>query len=160
MTELGRLLFEFMRAHKVLLLGLMIFSIVAFFGTLASVPLLLIHLPADYFSAKRRKKRKTNLHPAIRVLLIIIKNVIGWVVILAGIAMLVLPGQGILTIVAGLMLINFPGKYVLERRLISRPAVIKAVNQLRAKAGKPPLVIDKDGVLQKIGNNRSGTESN
>ncbi|MDZ7316635.1 MAG: PGPGW domain-containing protein [candidate division KSB1 bacterium] len=144
MTELGRFLFEFMRAHKVLLLGLMVFSIVAFFGTLASVPLLLIHLPADYFSAKRRKRRNTKRHPAIRMLLILLKNLIGWVVILAGIAMLVLPGQGILTIIAGLMLINFPGKYGLERRLISRPPVIKAVNELRAKAGKPPLIIESE----------------
>ncbi len=127
--------------HRTFLLATMIFSIIAFFATLASVPFLLIHLPADYFSDKRQRKKAPDSSIK-RLAWLIVKNILGWIVILAGIAMLVLPGQGILTIVAGLMLVNFPGKYRFERRLISRPQVLNGVNRLREKAGKPPLILD------------------
>jgi hypothetical protein len=71
----------------------------------------------------------------------ILKNAFGAVLVLAGIAMLVLPGQGLLAILVGVMLANFPGKYALERRIISRPTVSKAVNRIRKMAGRPPLDI-------------------
>ena len=56
-----------------------------------------------------------------------------------------LPGQGLLTLLIGLMLTDFPGKYRLEKRLIAQPGVLKAVNWLRARAGHPPLEPPIDG---------------
>ena len=53
--------------------------------------------------------------------------------------MLVLPGQGLLTIVTGLILINYPGKYKLEKKLVAMPSVFKALNWIRDKANKPRL---------------------
>jgi len=53
--------------------------------------------------------------------------------------MLVLPGQGLLTIVTGLLLINYPGKYKLEQKLVAIPSVFRALNWIRVKANKPPL---------------------
>ena len=53
--------------------------------------------------------------------------------------MLVVPGQGLLTILIGVMLTDFPGKYALERRLISQPSIFNAINWIRDKAGKEPL---------------------
>jgi len=61
--------------------------------------------------------------------------------ILAGIAMLVLPGQGLLSILIGVTLLNFPGKYALERRIVGRPAVSRTLNRIRARARRPPLEI-------------------
>lgn len=55
--------------------------------------------------------------------------------------MLVLPGQGLFTIFIGLILSNYPGKYKLERKLISIPSILKMVNWLRRKSNKPPLDI-------------------
>ena len=55
--------------------------------------------------------------------------------------MLVLPGQGLFTIFIGLILSNYPGKYKLERKLISIPSIFKMVNWLRDKSKKPPLDI-------------------
>ena len=59
--------------------------------------------------------------------------------VLVGVAMLLLPGQGILTILIGLMLLDFPGKRGLERRLVQQPAVWRAINWMRAKAHQPAL---------------------
>ena len=53
--------------------------------------------------------------------------------------MLALPGQGLLTIFMGLMLMNFPGKRSLELRIIRIPSILKSVNWMRAKADHPPL---------------------
>ena len=62
-------------------------------------------------------------------------------ILLAGIAMLVLPGQGLLTILIGLTLLNFPGKYTAERRLAGRPRIARTLNRIRAAARRPPLAI-------------------
>ncbi|MFO7857997.1 MAG: PGPGW domain-containing protein, partial [Ectothiorhodospiraceae bacterium] len=87
----------------------------------------------------RREERTLLRHPVAGLVLLIVKNALDAVLVLAGIAMLVLPGQGVLTILAGLTLMNFPGKYRVERWLMSRPAVFNAVNWLRRRAGRPPL---------------------
>ena len=55
--------------------------------------------------------------------------------------MLVLPGQGIFTIMIGLMLSNYPGKYAIERKFIAIPSVLKSINWLRKKSEKPPIEI-------------------
>ena len=55
-------------------------------------------------------------------------------------AMLVLPGQGILTIIIGIMFINFPGKYRLERWVVLRGPVLTIINRLRHRAGHAPLI--------------------
>ena len=70
--------------------------------------------------------------------MLVIRNVLGWVFVVAGIAMLVLPGQGLLSIIAGLVLIDFPGKHRLERRLLASHVVRDAMNWLRRRAGRPP----------------------
>lgn len=59
---------------------------------------------------------------------------------LAGLLMLFMPGQGLLTLLVGLTIMNYPGKHALERWLIERPYVMQAVNWLRAKYGQVPLL--------------------
>lgn len=112
-------------------------------GTLVIVPALVIRIPVDYFSHNRRERTEwTDHHPVIRMILLIGKNLLGYVIILMGIAMLVLPGQGMLTIIIGLVLINFPGKYQLERWLVTRKPVLTSINWFRVKAGRAPLLVD------------------
>jgi hypothetical protein len=67
------------------------------------------------------------------------KNLLGALLVLAGLAMLVLPGQGILTILLGLAFLDLPGKRRAELWLVSRPPVLAAVNRLRLRAGREPL---------------------
>lgn len=118
------------------------FSIVSFFGTIIAIPLLVIRIPQDYFSETKRHRWEpwAHEHPAIRWTLLILKNLLGYVFIFLGIAMLLLPGQGVLTILLGMMLINFPGKYRLERWVITRAPVLNTINTLRHRAGRTPLV--------------------
>ena len=74
-----------------------------------------------------------------RLVLTGVKNAIGAVFVIAGLIMLVFPGQGLLTLFVGLMIMNYPGKFALERWLIQRPYVLPAVNRLRERYGHPPL---------------------
>lgn len=118
-------------------------SAIAFFGTLLLVPWILVRLPADYFSRHRKKRVPVKVpHPATRVVMLVGKNLLGGVLLLVGVAMLVLPGQGLLTILIGLLLLDFPGKYRIQRYLVSRGPVVKSINWLRERRGRKPLQLD------------------
>lgn len=139
---------NWVREYQDLLEMLGILSLLLFVVTLVVFPLVIIFLPQDYFVRHHRDPaHQTRQHPAVWLTLTILKNLVGWALILAGIAMLVLPGQGILTLLIGVSLANFPGKYNLERRLVRRPAVARALNRIREKAGKPQLEIPADEEL-------------
>lgn len=118
-----------------------VFSIVSFAATLLLVPVLVIRIPEDYFAENKRHRWEpwAHQHPVIRWSLLAAKNILGYIFIILGIAMLVLPGQGILTILIGIMFINFPGKYRLERWAIMRAPVLNTINKLRQRAGHMPL---------------------
>jgi hypothetical protein len=119
-------------------LGLM--SLITFFGSLLLVPWLVIKLPEDYFiSTGRPVSHLKSRHPFIHYLIIAIKNMTGVLLILAGIAMLVIPGQGLLTILLGLFLMDFSGKYHLERKLIQQKQIRESINWIRLRANKPKI---------------------
>lgn len=122
-----------MHGHEVWLWWMGVLSILMFVATLAVIPMLVACMPADYFLHKSR------IQDGMAVL--VSKNIFGFVLIVLGLVMLVTPGQGILTIVLGLMYMNFPGKLLLERRIVSQPKVLYALNWMRSRAGKPPLEI-------------------
>lgn len=121
---------------------LAVFSIVSFMGTLTLVPVLIIRIPEDYFAETKRHRWEpwAHEHPVIRWSLLITKNILGYIFIILGIAMLVLPGQGILTIFIGIMFINFPGKYRLERWVVMRGPLLNTINKLRHRTGRAPLI--------------------
>lgn len=110
-------------------------------GGLAVVAAIFVRLPANYFELSRPRHSLVEHHPILRWTIRILKNIAGIVIIGAGILMSMpgIPGPGILTIVIGIMVLDFPGKLRLERWAVSRPRVTRAINHLRAKYGKPPL---------------------
>jgi hypothetical protein len=131
---------QWMNSHQTLLWWLGMLSILTFIGSLIAIPYLVSWIPQDYFCRDRGNDHSfRKRHPIIRLIGLVLKNIFGVLFVLAGIAMLVLPGQGILTMLIGLMLMNFPGKLTLERRLIQQPAVFKTINWIRAKRGRPGL---------------------
>lgn len=133
------------REYQVVFQTLGLLSLALFVISLVVFPLVVAYLPADYFvRVQRDPAHRNRSHPVVWAVLAVAKNAVGFVLILAGVAMLVLPGQGILTILIGLALTNFPGKFTLERRLVSRPAVAGALNRLRKMAGKPRLELPSD----------------
>jgi hypothetical protein len=134
---------EFLNAHDGLLLILGAFSLVAFVVTLAIVPWLIARLPVDYFKNEQRSSALAEkLHPALLIPTILLKNCLGLVVLISGIIMLLIPGQGLLTMLIGILLMDFPGKFRFERWLIQRRAVLRSINWLRRRKGKAPLLFD------------------
>ena len=100
-----------------------------------------MRLPADYFDLRVPQHFLADTHPVLRSVAVAGKNVAGFVLLLAGIAMLVLPGQGVLTILVGVSMMDFPGKRELEAKLISERHVFSGVNKVRTRFHKPPFII-------------------
>lgn len=103
------------------------------------IPVLIVRLPADFYSENNHRRRLFQDRPLVRIVFLTAKNLIGSILLVAGIAMLVLPGQGILTVLAALALLDFPGKRALEMRILHRPSVLKTINWLRRRGGREPL---------------------
>lgn len=127
-------------AHTELLAWLFVLSLASLGLVAVLLPVVVVRLPADYF-ARERSTPPTRLGIG-ALLLRLGKNVLGGVFVLAGIAMLFLPGQGLLTMLIGLMLVDFPGKRALERRLIARPAIRGFLERIRRRHGRGPFVLD------------------
>ena len=118
-------------------------SILTFLAFMIVVPLLAVRIPSDYFAhGGFHKKLWADHHLVLRIALLIGKNLLGYVFVVAGIVMLVLPGQGILTILVGIMLLDFRGKYRLVRWIVARPQVLRTLNWLRRRAGRTPLYLE------------------
>jgi hypothetical protein len=133
---------ESIQTHETAIMWMVGMSITTFIATLIVVPWAIVRIPPDYFAHERRlKKQWSGRHPIVRWALLIGKNLLGLVLMAAGFVMLVLPGQGMLTILFGVILVDLPGKYRLERWIVARPPVFRSINWLRQRAGKSPLVI-------------------
>jgi hypothetical protein len=112
---------------------------VSVLAAIVGVPWVVTRLPSDYFSRTQRVSwRNADGEPVFAVVLGLLKNLVGAVLVVLGLVMLVTPGQGLLTLLAGLLLMNFPGKYRLERWLVMRPGVLRALNWLRRRQGHAP----------------------
>jgi hypothetical protein len=107
------------------------------------VGLVLSRLPADYF-VNPDARRPMDRHPVLKVLLILGRNLLGYILIGLGVILSLpgVPGQGLLTILMGVMLIDFPGKHRAERWLLTRRSVLTGVNRFRSRLGRPPLLTE------------------
>ncbi|HHO76920.1 MAG TPA: hypothetical protein ENN05_10900 [Deltaproteobacteria bacterium] len=134
------MLLEWIRFHETLIGYSVGLSLSAFVLTLIIIPFLVVRMPKDYFTYNRGDlKRYHRQHITMRIMLLVLKNVCGYIFILAGLAMLVLPGQGIITILIGITLISFPKKRDFECRIIRIKAVERTINWMRAKAHQGPI---------------------
>ena len=127
--------------HPKVLIALAVVSVFLFFASVIGVPWFVSRVPSDYFSRRERQRMGMRSRPksAVRMLGAIARNVVGYILLVLGVLMLVLPGQGVLAIIVALFLIDFPGKHRFERRIIAYAPVFRALNRLRTRAGRPPL---------------------
>lgn len=118
--------------------------LITFSLSLAETALILVKLPAAYFSASHKVEFFADRAPAVRVLGLIGKNLLGLLHLVIGVLMSLpgVPGQGILTILIGIMLLDIPGTRALEIKIVSRPKVLRTINRIRARLHKPPLELD------------------
>ena len=128
---------------KGVVIGIVLF-LITFSSSLAIVSFIMVKIPADYFKPDNPRAVMPNRHQAIRSLAILARNLLGAFLVLLGIVMSLpgVPGQGLLTILLGIMLLDFPGKRTLEYKLVSKPKVRDAINKLRRKFGKPDLILE------------------
>jgi len=116
-------------------------SIAMFVISLAAMPFIVARIPVNYFTHHgRHRMSQSNHHPVIRLLLAGLKNILGAILLVAGFIMLFTPGQGILSMLFGLMIMNYPGKYRLECWIINKPMIFDTVNRMRARQDREPLL--------------------
>ncbi|HVE42362.1 MAG TPA: hypothetical protein VNM14_20935 [Planctomycetota bacterium] len=97
---------------------------------------MLVRIPPDYF--KSEKKQKSRNRP---LWLKILKNAAGVLLVAVGLVLSLpgVPGQGLLLVLAGIMITDIPGKYKVERKILSKKPIRKVANKLRAWRHRPPL---------------------
>jgi hypothetical protein len=118
-----------------------IFSISSAILSLVLVAVAVIQIPVDYFINPNPPRKWIHRHPIIRWTGLIVKNFLGACLVVVGMILSLpgVPGQGLLTIFVGLMLLDLPKKRQFETWMISRKGVLIAVNRLRARFGHLPL---------------------
>jgi hypothetical protein len=119
------------------------FAVASAVVSIVVIGFILARLPADYF-VNPDARRSIDRHPVLKCVFALVRNLLGYFLIALG-AILSLPGvpgQGVLTILMGVMLVDFPGKHRAERWLLTRRGVLGGINKLRARLGKPPLLTE------------------
>ena len=126
-----------------IIVGASIF-LASFLVNLGIVSLILVKLPADHFSKRRKTKFWAGPRPAIHAAKVIGKNIAGVLLVALGIVLSLpgVPGQGLLTVLLGIMLLDFPGRHRLEQKLLSKPSIVNTINRLRGRFDKPPLQLN------------------
>lgn len=117
-----------------------------FFASLGLVTLVLVKMPRRYFLDASHRRLWIDQHPIVRLGLHLVKNIIGLGLIVAGILLSLpgVPGQGILTILIGIVLLDFPGKWRWERRMVSHPVILRSINRIRNAFGAESLQLTDD----------------
>lgn len=128
--------------NKILLgVGLFLGSLAFSFAAIAIV---MVKIPENYFSSHYQQDFLPGSPWIVRWGAVIAKNIFGFLLVILGIILSLpgVPGQGVLTILLGLIMLDIPGKRPLEARIIKRPTILAAINDLRARYKKPPLLMD------------------
>lgn len=133
----------FLRENTGLLGAIAAGSVVFVIAGAALGPLIIRRLPEDYFTPDVMNRRGQPGHSqpgrGPRALLVrVLRNIAGWLLLLLGLVLLVLPGQGILTIIAALALMDFPMKRRLMQKILQTKQVRSALDWLRTASGKEP----------------------
>jgi len=121
------------------LIGLGVFA-VSFIVSLATVVWVVLKLPADYFRdpPEHNQQGTSASNLPTRIMIALVRNLLGLLLVVAGVILSLpgVPGQGILTIILGLMLMQFPGKRYLEKRFLAQPRVLAILNRIRRRYGR------------------------
>ena len=137
-----------METHFAMLLtGLGVLGMVTFVTSLIALPIIVARLPVDHFIATcgRVLPWRSN-HPVRNTLLAILRNLLGVALVIGGMVMLVLPGQGILTIVIGLLMIDIPKKRAFQAWLLAWKPVNRGISWMRRRAHQPEFVLQSASI--------------
>lgn len=141
---------HWVQANPNFIWGMVWVSILTLIGSIVVAPLFILQMPADYFTSKAPPKpRWSKRHPALRLLLHVMKNLLGGILALAGLLMSLpaVPGQGILTLLIGLSLLDLPRKRAFELKIVRLKGVHQAIDWIRARGNRPPLELPPSGSI-------------
>ena len=136
------LIVNWITQHQSALGWVALFSSLAFSCSLVVMPFVVIHLPHDYFARQEHPDSKSNRYSLTQIFFVIGKNVIGWVLLFAGVLMLFLPGPGLLSMLLGLVFATVPGKKRMIKKILGVAAVRTVIASMREKRNKLPLILD------------------
>ena len=131
-------LFGWLKGHGVLLISV---SVTSFIVSILFCTLVIAYLPADYFLPTGQSSRIKN--PVLRIGLKCLKNLFAMLLVVVGIIQIPLPGQGVLTILIGVIISDIPGKRRMERRIIRSPVILATANSIRSRFKRPLFVLDE-----------------
>ena len=118
-------------------------SVLVFFGSLVIAWLLILRLPEDHLCRPTPTNcRKTPQSPLSYFVRKTVLNSLGFILLMTGIIMLFTPGQGVLFILLGVNLMDLPYKHEMTRRLARRKGILRIINRIRRRSGKPALTTD------------------
>jgi hypothetical protein len=106
---------------------------------------MVVLIPADHFQSRRPEPASWwRAEPVLRWSGLLIKNAVGVVFVALGavMALPLVPGPGLVFILLGVSVLDFPGKRNLERKLLGVPSVIRFLNGVRVRFGRSPLLMD------------------
>lgn len=137
---------DWLRAHPWLVTAGTVGSVAFIVGSLLAVPVVVARIPTDYFARRENPPSAfREHHPVLRVLLLVLKNLLGVLLLAMGLVLILTPGPGVITMLVGAFLIDGPGKRRLELFLLRQRPVRRSLDWLRRRRGKPPLVIWRPG---------------
>tara|TARA_B100000767_G_C19751781_1_gene531146 strand:+ start:1821 stop:2261 length:441 start_codon:yes stop_codon:yes gene_type:complete len=130
-----------LESYSSILISLGGLSILILLLSIVGMGWFIAQIPEDYFIHDKRQAKQWNKYSSeAKIAIMISKNILGGIMIIGGLFLLILPGQGLLTMIIGLLLIDYPGKFKLEQKIISIPSIFKSLNWFRAKAKKSNLL--------------------
>ena len=142
MLDLFTAALDWFNSHPYLAVKVVLASVLLAVVSLAVLVVAIIKMSPDYFVADKPPDSSWRWrHPLLRIVFKALKSIAGLVLLLAGIVLLLTPGQGLLTMLVGLSLIEFPGKRRLEQRMLRERHVLKSITWLRARAGRAPMIV-------------------
>jgi hypothetical protein len=133
----------FASAHSVELAAALGVSLAGLAGVLGVATYVIVRLPEDYLDRPEDTPLSPKRPGGRRTLRGVARNLLGVAVIATGAVFAIpgVPGPGQLIILGGLMLLDFPAKRRVERRIVGAPKVLALANHIRARFSRPPLRI-------------------
>lgn len=136
---------QFLHQHAAEIAWGALFFVLSLALSVLAMLAVVLRLPPTYFQGARPPPFWPHLGPWARFAAHAGKNLLGVLLLVAGAIMALpgVPGQGVLTMLVGLMLLDLPGKRAIERRIIAVPSIHRGLNRLRVRFGREPLILDE-----------------
>ncbi|PID63058.1 MAG: hypothetical protein CSB44_02825 [Gammaproteobacteria bacterium] len=129
---------DWVQTHPALVGAISVTSLLLLVTSAMLMPWLVSRLPTNYLIEQSRPRSERQSRRPLAMLVLLLRTVIGLFLVLLGIVMLITPGPGIVALLLGLTLVEFPGKHHLLVHVASRPGVFSSLNWIRARHGQPP----------------------